>query len=54
MNFKNPDGEFPLYWRQLFEMIGSPIPQGEDGTNPQDMSRSTALVSTTVDLASSR
>lgn len=37
MNFKNADGEFPLYWEQLFALIGSAIPQGQPGTNPQDM-----------------
>ena len=37
MNFKGPDGTFPLYWVQLFELIGQPIPQGVLGTNPNDM-----------------
>ena len=37
MNFKDPDGTFPLYWVQLFELIGQPIPQGVLGTNPNDM-----------------
>lgn len=37
MNFKGPDGEFPLYWRTLFEMLGEPIPQDVPGTNPQAM-----------------
>ncbi len=50
MNFKDADGEFPLYWRQLFERLQAPIPQGLPGTNPQDMSKSPALVSTKVDL----
>ncbi|MCR5465173.1 MAG: hypothetical protein K6F06_11655 [Bacteroidales bacterium] len=50
MNFKDADGEFPLYWRQLFERLHAPIPQGLPGTNPQDMSKSPALVSTKVDL----
>lgn len=35
MNFKNADGEFPLYWQQLFSLIGESIPQDEPGTNPQ-------------------
>ena len=37
MNFKGPDGTFPPYWVQLFELIGQPIPQGVLGTNPSDM-----------------
>ena len=43
MNFKNEDGEFPLYWQQLFALIGQSIPQDEPGTNPQDMSGSPVL-----------
>lgn len=43
MNFKDADGEFPLYWQQLFSLINSPIPQGIEGTNPADMSKSPAL-----------
>lgn len=37
MNFKNKDGEYPLYWKTLFEQLGQDIPQGIPGTNPQDM-----------------
>ena len=48
MNFKGPDGEFPLYWQQLFALIGQAIPQDVPGTNPKEMSRSEALV--TVDI----
>ena len=50
MNFKDADGEFPLYWRQLFALIGSPIPQGIEGTNPSEMSKSTALRDVKVKL----
>ena len=50
MNFKDSNGEFPLYWQQLFEKLGSPIPQDLPGTNPQDMSKSPAIVTTKVDL----
>jgi len=49
MNFKNAEGEFPIYWQQLFALIGQPIPQDEPGTNPQDMS--TAEVLETVNVA---
>lgn len=44
MNFKGPDGEFPLYWRTLFERLGEPIPQDVPGTNPQAMCESPLLV----------
>lgn len=54
MNFKDSSGEFPLYWRQLFEILQAPIPQDLPGTNPQQMSQSPALVATSVDLAASR
>ena len=43
MNFKDSSGEMPKYWIQLFERIGSQIPQGEEGTNPQDMRQSPLL-----------
>lgn len=43
MNFKNEEGEFPLYWQQLFAMIESEIPQDKPGTNPQHMSESAVL-----------
>ena len=44
MNFKNAEGEFPSYWVRLFDRLGEPIPQGELGTNPQEMHASPALV----------
>lgn len=37
MNFRNAEGEFPVYWQQLFALIDSSIPQDEPGTNPQAM-----------------
>ena len=43
MNFKNANGEFPLYWQQLFALIGQEIPQDIPGTNPQDMSGAPVL-----------
>ena len=51
MNFKGPDGEFPLYWKQLFERLGAPIPQDVPGTNPQDMSKSPALETVHVSIS---
>lgn len=43
MNFKAKDGEFPIYWVQLFGLLGEPIPQGQPGTNPQDMCKEPVL-----------
>jgi len=43
MNFKDADGNMPAYWSELFAHLGRPVPQGEPGTNPQDMSRSRNL-----------
>ena len=50
MNFKGPDGEFPLYWQQLFGLLGQDIPQDVPGTNPQDMSQSPAIHEVNVKL----
>lgn len=50
MNFKGPDGEFPLYWRQLFALIDSSIPQDVEGTNPAGISLSPALREVKVQL----
>ena len=37
MNFKDADGQMPLYWQQLFDLLGMPVPQGVEGTNPRAM-----------------
>ena len=50
MNFKNAEGEFPLYWQQLFALIGQPIPQDIPGTNPQAMARDPQLRPVAVSL----
>ena len=44
MNFKNAEGEMPAYWTWLFGELGEPIPQGEPGTNPQQLHASSQLV----------
>ena len=44
MNFKNAEGEMPSYWIRLFEKLGMAVPQGEPGTNPQQMHASGNLV----------
>ena len=50
MNFKNADGEFPVYWQQLIDRIHQPIPHDVPGTNPQAMARDPHLrpVSVTI------
>ena len=50
MNFKGPDGEYPLYWKNLFEGLGMDVPQGVPGTNPHDMSNSPQLYSPGITL----
>ena len=50
MNFKGPDGEYPLYWKNLFEGLGMDVPQGVPGTNPHDMSNSPKLYSPGITL----
>ena len=44
MNFLNPDGTLPEFWKNLFEKLGEQVPQGVDGTNPTDLSKDTRLV----------
>ena len=44
MNFKDKEGNMPVYWEKLFAELGEPVPQGEPGTNPQMMRESPALV----------
>lgn len=43
MNFAAPDGTMPVYWEQLFAILGMEVPQGAPGTNPQKMSESEIL-----------
>ena len=43
MNFLDAEGEMPLYWTQLFALLGMDVPQGVPGTNPQAMSESGLL-----------
>lgn len=37
MNFRNAEGEMPLYWEQLFALLGEPVPQDVPGTSPQGL-----------------
>ena len=43
MNFRAADGSMPVFWIQLFERLGEPIPEGVPGTNPNDMAREAVL-----------
>lgn len=43
MNFRAADGSMPVFWVQLFERLGEPIPEGVPGTNPNDMAREAVL-----------
>lgn len=37
IDFRNSEGEFPVYWQFLFNLIKTPIPQGNEGTLPESM-----------------
>jgi hypothetical protein len=43
MNFKNAEGEMPAYWTRLFALLGESVPQGQPGTNPQQIHASPQL-----------
>lgn len=43
MNFLDSEGNMPLYWTQLFALLGQDVPQGVPGTNPQKMATEKAL-----------
>ena len=40
---KAVDGNMPEYWTELFGKLGRPVPEGEPGTNPNGMSKSSLL-----------
>ena len=44
MNFRNQDGTMPDFWISLYKKLGEPIPEGEPGTNPNDMSKEKILM----------
>ena len=50
MNFKDSSGEYPSYWVDLYKELGEPVPQGEPGTNPQDLSDSPLLEEVHISL----
>lgn len=50
MNWKDKNGEIPAYWTWLFGLMGMEVPQGEPGTNPQEMAASPLLVPVDIDI----
>lgn len=44
MNFRSPDGTLPQFWQELFDSLGTPVPEGLPGTNPNDLSKADCLV----------
>ena len=44
MNFRNQDGSMPDFWIKLFEQLGKPVPEGMEGTNPNDMAKDSVIV----------
>ena len=50
MNFCAEDGTMPLYWQQLFALIGQEVPQGVPGTNPKAMMAEPVLRPVEVDI----
>lgn len=39
MNFRAADGTMPRFWEEHFATLGEPIPEGVQGTNPNDLLR---------------
>lgn len=54
MNFLDSEGNMPVYWTQLFAILGQEVPQGLPGTNPQDMSTSPCLETVNISLTEGR
>jgi len=40
MNFRDENGQLPPYWTEHFNRLGIPVPENEEGTNPNDMASS--------------
>lgn len=43
MTFRNTAGELPAFWLELFTTAGEPVPEGVEGTNPNDLSHEAEL-----------
>lgn len=44
MRFRTEDGTLPRFWKELFEQLGEPVPEGVPGTNPEAMSHEAILM----------
>ena len=44
MNFRDKDGNMPEFWIKLYQELGQEVPEGIEGTNPNDLSRDKRLV----------
>lgn len=43
MTFKGESGEYDRFWIDLFDSLSMDIPEGVDGTNPQQMSQESSI-----------
>lgn len=43
MTFRTAGGELPAYWAEHFAALGIPVPEGVEGTNPNDMAHDPAV-----------
>ena len=43
MNFRDENGNMPQFWTDMFQNLGETIPEGVDGTNPNDLSKEAVL-----------
>lgn len=50
MDFRDSDGTISDYWTRLFSLMQMPVPQGNPGISPADISRSERLVVVPVNL----
>lgn len=50
MNFRDSEGNLPVYWKKLFERLGMDVPEGVRGTNPQEMAAEDILRPVEVEL----
>lgn len=44
MNFRSPDGTMPEFWVKLYAKLGREVPEGIQGTNPNDLFKDSRLI----------
>lgn len=44
MNFRDKNGEMPTFWINLYSGLGLSVPEGVEGTNPNDMANDSRLM----------